>query len=74
MDYYSDFVINYVSIHTPTKGVTWCELRGEGAAFVSIHTPTKGVTTGDVGADGNFSVSIHTPTKGVTHQTNAKND
>ena len=22
MDYYSDFVINYVSIHTPTKGVT----------------------------------------------------
>ena len=34
----------YVSIHTPTKGVTfelWLNLR---AFSVSIHTPTKGVT------------------------------
>ena len=33
-----------VSIHTPTKGVTWCQLCRDWLCYVSIHTPTKGVT------------------------------
>ena len=33
-----------VSIHTPTKGVTYQEPREHRRAGVSIHTPTKGVT------------------------------
>ena len=42
----------YVSIHTPTKGVT---KFGDPIVFkleVSIHTPTKGVTQGK---EGNYS-------------------
>ena len=38
------FLTLYVSIHTPTKGVTFSELHGEQITKVSIHTPTKGVT------------------------------
>ena len=33
-----------VSIHTPTKGVTFCCQTGRFFKHVSIHTPTKGVT------------------------------
>ena len=37
-------ILYYVSIHTPTKGVTQYPLRNRQATKVSIHTPTKGVT------------------------------
>ena len=33
-----------VSIHTPTKGVTFCSCSSFWFSNVSIHTPTKGVT------------------------------
>ena len=55
-----------VSIHTPTKGVTWWSMRSFDAQRVSIHTPTKGVTRAGSHAPGKRLVSIHTPTKGVT--------
>ena len=58
--------IGNVSIHTPTKGVTygWCWSKRR--VFVSIHTPTKGVTGSRHQVCFFTSVSIHTPTKGVT--------
>ena len=34
-----------VSIHTPTKGVTYKCPHCIRIEYVSIHTPTKGVTT-----------------------------
>ena len=40
--------IRYVSIHTPTKGVTRCSLHSGQETMVSIHTPTKGVTNIDI--------------------------
>ena len=56
----------YVSIHTPTKGVT-ARFGARGAqAVVSIHTPTKGVTPHQLRRRLKHLVSIHTPTKGVT--------
>ena len=36
--------IEYVSIHTPTQGVTKPRSRASLGFFVSIHTPTQGVT------------------------------
>ena len=59
--------IGNVSIHTPTKGVTygWCWSKRR--VFVSIHTPTKGVTGSRHQVCFFTSVSIHTPTKGVTY-------
>ena len=56
----------YVSIHTPTKGVTCAALLSCLILVVSIHTPTKGVTFEGRFGHGFFDVSIHTPTKGVT--------
>ena len=56
-----------VSIHTPTKGVTFCARRFFGSPGVSIHTPTKGVTGDQLLTEADTIVSIHTPTKGVTH-------
>ena len=55
-----------VSIHTPTKGVTWFVCFFAEIARVSIHTPTKGVTNFCFAFCNRFTVSIHTPTKGVT--------
>ena len=40
------YVIKVVSIHTPTKGVTYSLALSVLARAVSIHTPTKGVTVG----------------------------
>ena len=34
----------YVSIHTPTQGVTYHGPNGMQTGSVSIHTPTQGVT------------------------------
>ena len=34
----------YVSIHTPTQGVTIVIFNGINISIVSIHTPTQGVT------------------------------
>ena len=56
----------YVSIHTPTKGVTVKAAVCIGIERVSIHTPTKGVTLFFKPCKPIISVSIHTPTKGVT--------
>ena len=58
--------INLVSIHTPTKGVTFIPLVIKHHQTVSIHTPTKGVTILAIKLVLNICVSIHTPTKGVT--------
>ena len=33
-----------ISIHTPTRGVTWCSAFFACAIVISIHTPTRGVT------------------------------
>ena len=60
-------LVQTVSIHTPTKGVT----EGYGVLpvhwLVSIHTPTKGVTHQEDVDYNLLRVSIHTPTKGVTY-------
>ena len=61
-----------VSIHTPTKGVTYHDILGRGDSRVSIHTPTKGVTTATQAPSIPGIVSIHTPTKGVTCDLNQK--
>ena len=60
-------LIAIVSIHTPTKGVTFLMFYNRGYRGVSIHTPTKGVTLVTDGSLVAVFVSIHTPTKGVTH-------
>ena len=57
-----------VSIHTPTKGVTFSEIKHSIMPNVSIHTPTKGVTKLIDFYTKEWVVSIHTPTKGVTSQ------
>ena len=36
--------IEYVSIHTPTQGVTSKQKQKDVDSYVSIHTPTQGVT------------------------------
>ena len=59
-------ILEIVSIHTPTKGVTSFEGVEQWGIHVSIHTPTKGVTLLSVTDIGGNLVSIHTPTKGVT--------
>ena len=56
----------WVSIHTPTKGVTYVARRFFATKGVSIHTPTKGVTSARILSMRCNKVSIHTPTKGVT--------
>ena len=56
----------FVSIHTPTKGVTQTFKPHRVTENVSIHTPTKGVTYYSRQAFLRQEVSIHTPTKGVT--------
>ena len=51
-----------VSIHTPTKGVTFESLINNSYSGVSIHTPTKGVTGGDtrlVGGYARFNPHTH---------------
>ena len=55
-----------VSIHTPTKGVTYSFFCFSANFWVSIHTPTKGVTELFLVWQITSNVSIHTPTKGVT--------
>ena len=56
----------FISIHTPTKGVTDVCIEKSILRTISIHTPTKGVTTEFVERTFNNYISIHTPTKGVT--------
>ena len=56
-----------VSIHTPTKGVTFDAEFFGWLKGVSIHTPTKGVTIYLYINSFSIIVSIHTPTKGVTN-------
>ena len=63
-------MINAVSIHTPTQGVTRIMfIIKTGIEYVSIHTPTQGVTLANLYAQGSLTVSIHTPTQGVTIST-----
>ena len=59
----------WVSIHTPTKGVTLVDTLMIRIWLVSIHTPTKGVTLINKKHRPRRYVSIHTPTKGVTDRT-----
>ena len=59
-------IVNCVSIHTPTKGVTENRNTSKELNKVSIHTPTKGVTHQHNHMKQHSAVSIHTPTKGVT--------
>ena len=49
-----DYSLCAVSIHTPTKGVTWKSRIPRLSVWVSIHTPTKGVTTWVTGYDSRF--------------------
>ena len=56
----------YVSIHTPTQGVTYLLAHKPEVLKVSIHTPTQGVTEPRYRTFGKLEVSIHTPTQGVT--------
>ena len=56
----------YVSIHTPTQGVTKVPFKFIAIKWVSIHTPTQGVTLSVCGVGVSPTVSIHTPTQGVT--------
>ena len=56
----------WISIHTPTQGVT----IGLGyflfLCIISIHTPTQGVTSNNFCHFIIRTISIHTPTQGVT--------
>ena len=65
-DAIGNYYTQYVSIHTPTKGVTETVLCALQCYSVSIHTPTKGVTYVWLFKGFLSIVSIHTPTKGVT--------
>ena len=56
----------FVSIHTPTQGVTDFASISTYVASVSIHTPTQGVTNSKMRTFFAQVVSIHTPTQGVT--------
>ena len=49
-----------VSIHTPTKGVTYKVDEVDAAKIVSIHTPTKGVTMYQKRKSPNRSFNPHT--------------
>ena len=62
--------IPFVSIHTPTWGVTYFSDTLFLLDNVSIHTPTWGVTIGDYELYNGLDVSIHTPTWGVTFNLN----
>ena len=35
---------DYISIHTPTRGATICDIKINGGFTISIHTPTRGAT------------------------------
>ena len=59
-------VVEGVSIHTPTQGVTFRTSSFNHFATVSIHTPTQGVTSINFIGNKLTTVSIHTPTQGVT--------
>ena len=41
--------VHYISIHTPTKGVTCASMSFRLRISISIHTPTKGVTVASLG-------------------------
>ena len=56
----------WVSIHTPTWGVTTQPSAPNTNPVVSIHTPTWGVTYLGWSKSKRSGVSIHTPTWGVT--------
>ena len=56
----------WVSIHTPTWGVTKGSWKISRTNYVSIHTPTWGVTKDYYYYYHHLDVSIHTPTWGVT--------
>ena len=59
-------ILIFISIHTPTKGVTIGFASSFFNIFISIHTPTKGVTDMLRSRCTSSWISIHTPTKGVT--------
>ena len=61
-----------ISIHTPTKGVTFSSVFKNLITFISIHTPTKGVTekkTEDAGEIQDFNPHSH---EGSDNQTKLK--
>ena len=68
-DYFISRIIRrgVISIHTPTKGVTWSRVYIAIKRQISIHTPTKGVTSSQIWDTYLYGISIHTPTKGVTY-------
>ena len=58
----------FISIHTPTQGVTEIAYAKNEFNEISIHTPTQGVTYKWEGLPDTIDISIHTPTQGVTTQ------
>ena len=59
---------DWISIHTPTQGVTNDDSDWKAKYDISIHTPTQGVTMFGTNISVEFDISIHTPTQGVTRQ------
>ena len=57
---------NFISIHTPAKGVTTYTENTVIRTAISIHTPAKGVTPYYDADKRTIKISIHTPAKGVT--------
>ena len=57
---------NFISIHTPTQGVTTVHVHALHLFIISIHTPTQGVTAVSGVGCMRDKISIHTPTQGVT--------
>ncbi len=55
-----------ISIHAPTKGATYKNVRSELQSSISIHAPTKGATSFRASLKGTEWISIHAPTKGAT--------
>ena len=63
----NDNIIDIISIHIPTKGMTMYYKLGLMINGISIHIPTKGMTLKTKSPGIASVISIHIPTKGMTN-------
>ena len=59
-------IIQWISIHAPTRGATYYTLCISNDKAISIHAPTRGATEADLSLFLNLEISIHAPTRGAT--------
>ena len=63
---FGEEIVQYISIHTPARGVTLFSDVHSMFMDISIHTPARGVTDHMVECTWSRWISIHTPARGVT--------